>query len=635
MPTITLPDGSTKFFDHPVTVMQVAESIGPGLAKATLAGRVDGELVDACVAIDHDASLEIVTPRDDDGVDIIRHSCAHLLGQALKTLYPDVRMAIGPVIEDGFYYDVALDRTLTPEDLAAIEARMLELAERDHEVIREVVSREQALAAFEQRNEPYKQAIVREIPDGETIALYHHEDYTDMCKGPHVPNSRHLRAFKLTSLAGAYWRGDSNNEMLTRIYGTAWANKKDLKAYLERIEEAKKRDHRAIGRRLDYFHLQEEAPGMVFWHDRGWKIYLTITDYIRRKLDARGYREVHTPSIIDLSLWQKSGHADKFSDDMFLTGSEDRQYAVKPMNCPAHVQIFNRGLTSYRDLPIRLAEFGSCHRNEASGTLHGLMRVRGFVQDDAHIFCTEEQIADEVSAFIDLVYEVYADFGFEDVSVKLSTRPEQRVGSDEVWDKAETALEASLNAKKLDWQLQPGEGAFYGPKIEFALRDCLNRVWQLGTVQLDFAMPERLGAEYVDEHSERRTPVMIHRAILGSLERFIGILIEHHAGSLPLWLAPVQAVVLNITDRQFDYAAEVAETLTAAGLRVENDLRNEKIGYKIREQTLQRIPYLLVLGDREVETRTVAVRTREGEDLGAIELNELTDRLVREVAERG
>ena len=635
MPVITLPDGSTKSFDQPVTVMQVAEAIGPGLARAALAGRVDGELVDACVEIDRDAELQIITARDPEGLDIIRHSCAHLLGQALKTLYPDVQMAIGPVIEDGFYYDVRIGETLTPEDLEVIEKRMHELAERDHEVIREVVTRDQALAAFEARNEPYKMEIVREIPEGETIALYHHEDYVDMCRGPHVPNSRHLRAFRLTSLAGAYWRGDSANEMLTRIYGTAWADKKSLKAHLQRIEEAKKRDHRMLGRRLDYFHLQEEAPGMVFWHDRGWRIYLTITDYIRDKLRAHDYREVHTPSIIDLSLWQKSGHADKFADDMFLTGSEDRQYAIKPMNCPAHVQIYNHGLRSYRDLPLRLAEFGSCHRNEPSGTLHGLMRVRGFVQDDAHIFCTESQIADEVSAFIDMVFEVYRDFGFDEVLIKFSTRPEQRVGSDDVWDKAEAALQACLDDKGLDWELQPGEGAFYGPKIEFSLRDCLNRVWQLGTVQLDFSMPGRLGAEYVAEDGERRVPVMIHRAILGSLERFIGILIEHHAGSLPAWLAPVQAMVLNITDAQAEYARRVEQTLSEAGLRVESDLRNEKIGYKIRAHTMQRIPYLLVVGDREMETETVAVRRHDGEDLGAMSIKALSQRLTAEAAERG
>lgn len=622
MPAITLPDGSVKTFDHPVTGMQVAESIGAGLAKATLAARIDGELADACVEIDHDARVELVTAREKDGLDIIRHSCAHLLGQALKTLYPDVQMAIGPVIDEGFYYDIKIDKTLTPEDLETIEARMRELAKKDHDVIREVVTRDKAMATFEARKEPYKQAIVRDIPEGETIALYHHDDYIDMCRGPHVPSSRHLRAFKLMSLAGAYWRGDSDNEMLTRIYGTAWANEKDLKKHLAFLEEAKKRDHRLIARKQDLFHIQEESPGMIFWHDRGWQIYLQITDYIRGRLNREGYEEVHTPSLIDLSLWEKSGHASKFSDDMFITGSEDRKFAVKPMNCPAHVQIYNRGLRSYRDLPLRMAEFGSCHRNEASGTLHGLMRVRGFTQDDAHIFCTEAQIGDEVSKFIDLLYAVYADFGFDEVLIKLSTRPEQRVGSDEVWDKAEAALQQCLEDKALDFELQPGEGAFYGPKIEFSLRDCLNRVWQLGTMQLDFSMPGRLGAEYVDENGDRQTPVMLHRAILGSLERFIGILIEHHAGSMPVWLSPVQAILLNITDAQAAYVGEVAGKLQNGGLRVDTDLRNEKIGYKIREHTMMRIPYLLVVGDREMADGTVAVRTREGQDLGTMPVDD-------------
>ena len=634
MPAITLPDGTVKSFDHAVTGMQVAESIGAGLAKATLAARIDGQLADASVEIDHDAEVSLITSRDREGLDIIRHSCAHLLGQALKTMYPNVKMAIGPVIDDGFYYDIALDKTLTPEDLEAIEKRMHELAKRDHEVIREVVSRQQALEAFEARDEPYKQEIVRQIPDGETIALYHHEDYVDMCKGPHVPNSRHLRAFKLMSLAGAYWRGDSDNEMLTRIYGTAWANDKDLKAHLAFLEEAKKRDHRLIARKQDLFHIQEEAPGMIFWHDRGWQIYLQITDYIRARLDREGYKEVHTPSLIDLSLWERSGHAEKFADDMFITGSEDRKFAVKPMNCPAHVQIYNRGLKSYRDLPLRLAEFGSCHRNEASGTLHGLMRVRGFTQDDAHIFCTEDMIGPEVDKFIDLLYSVYEDFGFTDVLIKLSTRPEKRVGADETWDKSEAALQQCLEDKGLAFELQPGEGAFYGPKIEFSLRDCLNRVWQLGTMQLDFSMPDRLGAEYVDENGDRQVPVMLHRAILGSLERFIGILIEHHAGSMPLWLSPVQAVLLNITDAQADYVADVQRQLRDAGLRVEADLRNEKVGYKIREHTMARVPYLLVAGDREMEAGTVAVRTREGEDLGAMPIADFIGKATADIRQR-
>lgn len=634
MPAITLPDGTVKSFDHAVTGMQVAESIGAGLAKATLAARIDGQLADASVEIDHDAEVSLITSRDREGLDIIRHSCAHLLGQALKTMYPNVKMAIGPVIDDGFYYDIALDKTLTPEDLEAIEKRMHELAKRDHEVIRKVVSRQQALEAFEARNEPYKQEIVRQIPDGETIALYHHEDYVDMCKGPHVPNSRHLRAFKLMSLAGAYWRGDSDNEMLTRIYGTAWANEKDLKAHLAFLEEAKKRDHRLIARKQDLFHIQEEAPGMIFWHDRGWQIYLQITDYIRARLDREGYKEVHTPSLIDLSLWERSGHAEKFADDMFITGSEDRQFAVKPMNCPAHVQIYNRGLKSYRDLPLRLAEFGSCHRNEASGTLHGLMRVRGFTQDDAHIFCTEDMIGPEVDKFIDLLYSVYADFGFTDVLIKLSTRPEKRVGADETWDKSEAALQQCLEDKGLAFELQPGEGAFYGPKIEFSLRDCLNRVWQLGTMQLDFSMPDRLGAEYVDENGDRQVPVMLHRAILGSLERFIGILIEHHAGSMPLWLSPVQAVVLNITDAQADYVVNVQQQLRDAGLRVDADLRNEKVGYKIREHTMSRVPYMLVAGDREMEAGTLAVRTREGEDLGVMSIADFIGKATTDIRQR-
>lgn len=618
MPTIALPDGSTKQFERAVTGMEIAESIGAGLAKATLATRVDGELVDACVAIEHDASVALVTSKDAEGIDIIRHSCAHLLGQALKLLYPSVQMAIGPVVDNGFYYDVALNEALGPDELEAIEARMHELARHDHEVIREVVDARSAHAKFGDRNEPYKQAIVDAIPSDATIALYHHEDYVDMCTGPHVPNSRHLRAFRLTSTAGAYWRGDSNNEMLTRIYGTAWATQADLDAYLTRIEEAKKRDHRRIGPAQDLFHLQEEAPGMVFWHNRGWQIVLAIQGYIRRKLARAGYREINTPQLIDLSLWERSGHADKFSDDMFLTGSEDRQFAVKPMNCPAHIQIYNQGLRSYRDLPLRLAEFGSCHRNEASGTLHGLMRARGFTQDDAHIFCSEDQIGDEVGAFIDLLYQVYRDFGFDDVQIKFSTRPQQRVGSDVIWDRSEAALQACLDSKQIDYELQPGEGAFYGPKVEFSLRDCIDRVWQLGTVQLDFSMPERLDASYIDAHGDRQVPVMIHRAILGSIERFVGVLIEHYAGWLPLWLAPVQAVVCTITESQRDYAESTATQLRDAGVRLETDVRNEKVGYKIREHTLARVPYLLIVGDSEVETNTVAVRTREGDDLGSV-----------------
>ncbi|NNC22978.1 threonine--tRNA ligase [Salinisphaera sp. USBA-960] len=625
MPAITLPDGTTKQFDRAVTGMEVAESIGAGLAKATLAARVDGNLVDTCVPIEHDAAVQLVTASEPDGLDIIRHSCAHLLGQALKTLYPGVQMAIGPVVENGFYYDVALDEAIGPEELETIEARMLELAHHDYDVIREVVDADTAWQTFGERGEPYKQALVDAIPSDATIALYHHEEYVDMCTGPHVPNARHLRAFRLTSTAGAYWRGDSNNEMLTRIYGTAWANKADLDAYLTRIEEAKKRDHRRIGVQQSLFHLQEEAPGMVFWHDRGWQIVLTIENYIRTKLARSGYREINTPQLIDLSLWERSGHADKFADDMFITGSEDRQFAVKPMNCPAHVQVFNQGLKSYRDLPLRLAEFGCCHRNEASGTLHGLMRVRGFTQDDAHIFCREDQIGDEVNAFIDLLYQVYRDFGFEEVLIKLSTRPEKRVGSDAIWDRSEAALEECLQTKSIDYELQAGEGAFYGPKIEFSLRDCIDRVWQLGTMQLDFSMPDRLGASFIDTDGERRVPVMLHRAILGSIERFVGVLIEHYAGWLPVWLAPVQAVVCTITEAQTDYAERVAEQLRDTGWRVETDTRNEKVGYKIREHTLERVPYLLIVGDSEVEAGRVAVRTREGDDHGAVSVDEFID----------
>lgn len=621
-PVITLPDGSKREFDAPVTVLQVAESIGPGLAKATIAGIVNGKQVDACVEITDDAELSIVTPKSDEGVEIIRHSFAHLVGHAVKQLYPTAKMAIGPVIENGFYYDIAYERSFTPDDMAAIETRITELVKKDYSVIREVVSRDQAVAAFKARDEDYKVEIASEIPDGEEIALYHHEEYTDMCRGPHVPNTTFLRAFKLTKLAGSYWRGNSDNEMLQRVYGTAWADKKQLKAYLARIEEAEKRDHRKIGKAMDLFHMQEEAPGMVFWHDKGWKIYVGLQDYIRQLLRQHGYEEVATPQIVDRVLWEKSGHWDKFGDMIFTTHTENRDYAIKPMNCPCHVQIFNQGLKSYRDLPLRLAEFGSCHRNEPSGTLHGIMRVRNFVQDDAHIFCTEDQIQDEVSAFIDLVFKVYKDFGFDDVEVNLSTRPEQRVGEDALWDKAEEALEESLNEKGIKWELQPGEGAFYGPKIEFALRDCLERVWQCGTIQLDFSMPDRLDAEYVATDDDRKVPVMLHRAILGSLERFIGILIEQYEGMLPLWLAPTQGVVMCITERTADYSHEIVKRLNAKGFRFESDLRNEKIGFKIREHTLKRVPYMLVIGDREQEANSVAVRSRSGEDLGVMTLDE-------------
>ncbi|HSR63969.1 MAG TPA: threonine--tRNA ligase [Gammaproteobacteria bacterium] len=635
MPTITLPDGSQKQFDNPVTVMQVAEDIGPGLAKATVAGYINEKLVDACETIDKDANVRIVTNRDQEGIEIIRHSFAHLMGHAVKQLFPEARMAIGPVIEDGFYYDIAYERPFTPEDVQAIEDRMNELVKKDYDVVREVVSADKARETFEKRDEPYKLEIIDEIPEDEIIKLYHHEEYTDMCRGPHVPNTRHLRHFKLTKLAGAYWRGDSSREMLQRIYGTAWPDKKSLNAYLERLEEAERRDHRKLGRKLNLFHFQPEAPGMVFWHAHGWTLYLLIQDYIRDKLKNHGYREIRTPLLIDRSLWERSGHWDKFRENMFTTRSENRDYAVKPMNCPAHIQVFNQGLKSYRDLPLRMAEFGSCHRNEVSGTLHGLMRVRGFVQDDAHIFCTEDQIEQEVSAFIDLLQEVYTDFGFEDVEIELSTRPEQRVGSDVIWDKAEAALEAVLNHKKLEWKLNPGDGAFYGPKIDFSIRDSLDRVWQLGTVQLDFSMPGRLDAGFIDEDGEKRVPVMIHRAILGSMERFIGILLEHHGGNLPAWLSPLQVVVLSLTEKQAEYAGKIMESLKNQGFRADIDLRNETIGLKIREHAMQRVPYQLIAGAREQENNTVAVRTRSGEDLGGMSLKDFVSNLEQDIAYRG
>ncbi|MGD8827262.1 MAG: threonine--tRNA ligase [Gammaproteobacteria bacterium] len=635
MPVITLPDGSERRFDAPVSIHAIAADIGPGLAKAALAGKVNGSLVDTSHVVDDDAEVAIVTDRDEDGLEIIRHSTAHLLAHAVQELYPDTQVTIGPVIENGFYYDFARDKPFTPEDLEKIEARMHEIAGRGLEVKREVWDREAAAKHFEDIGEKYKAEIIRDLPAHEQISIYRQGDWMDLCRGPHVPNTGALQAFKLMKVAGAYWRGDSNNEMLQRIYGTAWPNKKDLKSYLHRLEEAEKRDHRRFGRILDLFHTQEEAPGMVFWHDKGWLINTVIRDYIRERLRKAGYQEVCTPQIMDRVLWEKSGHWEKFGDDMFYTQSENRDYAVKPMNCPGHIQIYNTRLHSYRELPLRMAEFGSCHRNEPSGTLHGLMRVRNFVQDDAHIFCSEEQIGGEVSSFIELLYSVYRDFGFDDVLVKLSTRPEKRVGSDEIWDKAERALESALDETGLDWELQPGEGAFYGPKIEFSLRDSIGRVWQLGTMQLDFSMPQRLGATYVAEDGSKRVPVMLHRAILGSLERFIGILIEHYAGSLPLWLAPVQAVVLNITDRQAEYAARVAELLENQGVRVESDLRNEKIGFKIREHTMQRVPYLLVVGDREMESDSVSVRTRGGEDLGSMSLDELIGRLRSEIARLG
>ncbi|MFK8028550.1 MAG: threonine--tRNA ligase [Gammaproteobacteria bacterium] len=632
MPQITLPDGNTKSFDNPVTVAEVAQSIGPGLAKATIAGKVNGVLVDACVEITEDAELSIITNKNEEGVEIIRHSFAHLIGHAVKQLFPEAKMAIGPVIENGFYYDIEYECSLSPEDLAAIEKRIGELIKEDYDVIRKVVSKQEAIDVFTERNEPYKVEIASEIPEGEIIALYHHQEYTDMCRGPHVPNTRHLRAFKLTKLAGAYWRGNSDNQMLQRIYGTAWADKKQLKQYIQRIEEAEKRDHRRIGKQMDLFHFQEEAPGMVFWHARGWELYRTVEQYIREKLSTHNYNEVHTPQVLDRSLWEKSGHWDKFGDMIFSTQSESREFAVKPMNCPCHVQLFNQGLRSYRDLPYKIAEFGIVHRNEPSGTLHGLMRARRFVQDDAHIFCTEDQLQQEVAELIDLTFDVYKDFGFEEIELALSTRPEERVGEESLWDQAEASLKVALEDKGLEYVLQPGEGAFYGPKIEFTLRDSLGRRWQCGTIQLDFSMPTRLEASYVSEDGSKKIPVMIHRAILGSLERFIGILIEHHAGNMPLWLAPIQAVILNITDAQADYVQNVQKMLIKEGFRANLDLRNEKIGYKIREHTIQRVPYLLVVGDREVESQSVAVRTRQGEDLGSMSIEDLVSLFSKETS---
>ncbi|MCA1805536.1 MAG: threonine--tRNA ligase [Xanthomonadaceae bacterium] len=636
MPTITLPDGNQRQFDHPVTVHDVAAAIGPGLAKAALAGKVDDRLVDTSHVIDRDARLAIVTARDEEALELLRHDAAHVMAQAVQELYPGTQVTIGPAIENGFYYDFARDEPFTPDDLQAIEKRMHEIVKRDLPLQREVLSRAEAIKVFGDLGETYKVELIEAIPEGEDISIYRQGDWFDVCRGPHLPSTGKLgKGFKLMKLAGAYWRGDSSKEMLQRIYGTAWRDKKELQEHLHRLEEAEKRDHRKLGKAMGLFHTQEEAPGMVFWHDNGWKIYLEIQNYIRNQLRRHGYEEVHTPQVLDRSLWEKSGHWEKFQDMMFTTHSEHRDYAVKPMNCPAHIQIYNQGLKSYRDLPLRLAEFGSCHRNEPSGTLHGLMRVRNFVQDDAHIFCTEAQILDEVSAFIDLLYEVYADFGFAEVIVKLSTRPEQRVGEDHLWDQAEKALEDALNHKGLAWDLQPGEGAFYGPKIEFSLKDCLSRVWQLGTIQLDFSMPQRLGAHYIAEDGSKQVPVMLHRAILGSLERFIGILLEHYAGALPAWLAPTQAVLLNITDRQADYVRRVEESLKNQGLRVKSDLRNEKIGFKIREHTLDRVPYLLVVGDREAETDTVAVRTRGGKDLGTLSVDAFAKGLATEIASRG
>lgn len=635
MVAITLPDGSVKNFEGKTTVMEVAQSIGAGLAKATVAGRVDGQLVDASDPITRDAKVEIVTPKDADGVDIIRHSAAHLLGHAVKQLYPDVKMVIGPVIEDGFYYDIYSETPFTPEHMEAIEKRMMALIKQDYDVIKKMTPRDEVIKIFEERGEDYKLRLINDMPGEEAFGLYHHQEYVDMCRGPHVPNTRFLKVFKLTKMSGAYWRGDAKNEQLQRIYGTAWADKKDLKAYIQRIEEAEKRDHRKIGKALNLFHMQEQAPGMVFWHANGWTIYQVLEQYMRKVQYDNGYEEIKTPQIVDRSLWERSGHWGNYATNMFTTSSENRDYAVKPMNCPCHVQVFNQGLKSYRDLPLRMAEFGSCHRNEPSGSLHGLMRVRGFTQDDAHIFCTQAQIQQEVADFIKLTLAVYEDFGFDKIIMKLSTRPEKRVGSDESWDFAEKALADALDSSGLDWDYLPGEGAFYGPKIEFSLKDSLGRVWQCGTIQVDPNMPERLDAEFVNEQNEREVPIMLHRAILGSFERFIGILIENYAGWMPVWLAPQQVVVMNITDKQADACENVVSELKNAGLRAISDLRNEKIGFKIREKTLERIPYMLVLGDKEIETGSVNVRTREGENLGVMSVSEFIALVQTAVGKKG
>lgn len=631
MTVIRLPDGTERSFDQAVTVLDVASSIGSGLARAALAGKVNGKLVDVTSYVEDNSELAIITDRDEEGLEIIRHSSAHLLAHAVKELYPDAQVTIGPVIEDGFYYDFSYKRPFTPEDLTAIEKRMVEISKRNLDIERKVWERTDAISFFKDQGEHYKAQIIESIPGDEDLSLYSQGEFTDLCRGPHVPQTSKLKVFKLMKVAGAYWRGNSNNEMLQRIYGTAWTNKKDQKEYLNRLEEAEKRDHRKIGKLLDLFHTQEAAPGMVFWHPKGWALWQQIEQYMRAILDKNGYEEIRTPQVLDKELWERSGHWENFRENMFTTNSDERSFAIKPMNCPGHVQVFNQGLRSYRDLPIRLAEFGSCHRNEASGALHGIMRVRAFTQDDAHIFCTAEQVQPEVVEFINLLKVVYADFGFDEILVKLSTRPEKRVGSESQWDKAEAALEAALNQEKLDWELQPGEGAFYGPKIEFSLKDCIGRVWQCGTLQLDFSMPERLGAEYVAEDNSRKVPVMLHRAILGSLERFIGILIENYAGTFPLWLSPLQVVVLNISQGQAEYAQEVANELQLNNIRVSLDLRNEKITYKIREHSLQKLPYQIIVGDEEVKNKKVAVRNRQGEDLGQMSISGLVDHLNKEI----
>lgn len=635
MISVTLPDGSQRQFDNPVTIHDIAADIGTGLARAALAGKVNGALVDTSHVVEQDADVAIVTERDEEGLEIIRHSTSHLMAQAVKQLYPEAQVTIGPVIEDGFYYDFSYPEGFTPDDLNKIQKRMEHIVKQDLPVAREEISRDDGIKMFREMGEVYKAEILEDIPQDEILSVYRQGDFVDLCRGPHVPNTGKLKAFKLMKLAGAYWRGNSDNEMLQRVYGTAWQDKKALKTYLHRLEEAEKRDHRKIAKSLDLFHLQEEAAGMIFWHDNGWQIYRVVENYIRDVLRDNDYQEVRTPQVVDRTLWEKSGHWDKFGDMIFSTHSENRDYAVKPMNCPCHIQIFNQGLKSYRDLPLRMAEFGSCHRNEPSGTLHGLMRLRGFTQDDAHIFCTEDQIQSEVATFIDLLHEVYADFGFNEIIVKLSTRPDNRVGSDDVWDKAEKALEDALNSAELDWELQPGEGAFYGPKIEFSLKDCLSRVWQCGTIQVDFSMPGRLDANYVADDNSKQVPVMLHRAILGSLERFIGILIEEYAGAFPTWLAPKQVMVMGISDKQSEYVQQVAKDLQKQGFRVDTDLRNEKIGFKIREHTLRRVPYLIVVGEREAQDNAVAVRTRKGEDLGAMPLEDFVGLLEKDVARRG
>ena len=635
MPIITLPDGSQRSFDKPVTVADVALSIGAGLAKAALAGKVNGELVDASHLIEDDAALSIITSRDADGVEVLRHSCAHLMAMAVQQLFPGTQVTIGPVIENGFFYDFDCERPFTSEDLEKIEARMTEIAKADLPVTRSLMSRPEAIEFFEKLGEKYKVEIIESIPGDEALSFYSQGDFIDLCRGPHVPSTGKLQAFKLMKVAGAYWRGDSKNKMLQRIYGTCWGSKQDLKDHLHRLEEAEKRDHRKIGKRLGLFHTQEEAPGMVFWHPDGWTLYQVLEQYMRKVQRDRGYLEIKTPQVVDRALWERSGHWANYGDMMFTTESESRDYAVKPMNCPCHIQVFNQGLKSYRDLPMRLAEFGACHRNEPSGSLHGIMRVRAFTQDDAHIFCTEDQMQAESAAFIQMTLDVYADFGFKDIQLKLSTRPEKRVGADELWDRAEAALEAALVNAGLPFDLQPGEGAFYGPKIEFSLKDCLGRVWQCGTLQLDFNLPVRLGAEYVGEDNSRKHPVMLHRAVLGSFERFIGVLIEHYEGAFPAWLAPTQAVIMNITDKQAEFAQKVADMLNESGFRAKSDLRNEKIGFKIREHTLVKVPYLLVIGDREVEMQTVAVRTREGVDLGSMPVTQFKELLAQAVSRRG